>query len=172
MAIFPIVPGASIETLTRPEARQLLRSEYEITRREKLLGVKEGDCWINAGTIGASALVYSTAGASPQCPANGFVWAVMNIGIEVAASGNVRLYKGVPALGAANAPIGGGRYVALLGQPGNSGVVTNTTFAKGVLTLKNGDQLTFVSQTAGAFLLSIFMSYIEVPAEKRGELYI
>jgi hypothetical protein len=172
MAVFPFVPGGSIETLTRPEAQQLLRAEYEVTRIEKLRGVKEGDCWINAGTIGASTLVYSTSGASPQCPANGFVWAVTNIGLEVAANGNVRLYKGVPALGTASAPLGGGRYVTLIGTAGSSGVVANQFFSKGQLTLKNGDQLTFASPTAGAFLLSIFISYIEVPAEKRGELYI
>jgi hypothetical protein len=172
MGLVTFRPGESFENLTRPELEQSLRAQYEMTREEKLRGVKDGDCNINVGVIGASQLVYSTPGTSPYGPAAGFVWAVMNIGIEVAANGNVRLYKQVPALGTGSAPTGSGRYIGLIGTPGSSGIVANLTMPKGMCTLKNGDQLTLVSPTAGAFLLSIFISYIQVPAEKRGELYI
>jgi hypothetical protein len=152
--------GESLDLLTKDELAAALHEDAAL--RRAIVGVKTVEFFNNAGQIGASVNTYTF----PPSPASGYVWAVMNLGFELSAAGVTRVYKaggGVPL----STPIGGNRFA---GQTAST-IANSLTFSKGQLMLRSGDQLVFLVPGAG-FLLSAFMSAIEVPAERIGELLI
>jgi hypothetical protein len=81
----------------------------------------------------------------------------------------VRLYKGQPQFAGAGTitPSGNGRLIDTFA----SFVTPSGQFSKGQFTLKGGDNWTLVMVTAGS-ILSIYMSYIEVPITMQGKLWL
>lgn len=161
--------GAKVDMLTKDELAEALAEDARL--RAVVTGVKAGELWLNTSSLqGQGTVVATLGGGSPQAPAQGFVWAVMNIGLELATSSQVRVYKGVPshyAVGAV-APDGSGRLVTTM----QSFITPSAQFSKGQLTMKAADYLTLVAVTGGSNILSVFLSYIEVPAERQGELWL
>lgn len=178
MAKFIFQVGQPFETLTKPELSEALAAEFDRQTAVTVRGIKNGEMFLNLAQIqqlglaapgsAPSVNVLSTPGTAGFTPGNGFVWAVMNIAWEVSAASNVRIYKGAPP-GLSNTPTGIARPVfANTGTP----QVANSTFSKGQLMMRSGDQLTFVTVTNTAFFLSMFVSYIQCPAERVGELLL
>jgi hypothetical protein len=162
-----ITAGASYEVVTPHEMRQALLDQ-DARNRATIAGIKHHEVWVNAGKIGA-ANPYTLDGSNS--PAAGWSWLVMLIGCEQSASANTRVYKQTPQLAAANAPIGFGRFVGLVGTAGSAGVVNNLQMSKGQCVLNGGgDTLTFVAQSGT--VLSIYMSVIQCPTERIGELLL
>lgn len=156
--------GTPVDLLTKQEVADALAEDARL--RAIVAGVKQGELFLNSGTVNMGANTFTSTGSVPQAPAAGYLWAVMNIGIELSAASNVRLYKGTvqPAT-----PTGGGRVVAAIS---GSVAVNNNQFAKGQFTLKSGDVWSLLAVTPAANILSVFMAYIEVPAERQGELWL
>lgn len=151
--------GRPVDVLTKDELAEALAEDARL--RSTLAGVKPQEVFIPSGLIPAVAGPFTTSGAVPQCPANGYIWAVMQIGCDLSASAALNIYK------ATAATIGqGGKPVVHNGAAG----VQTASFAKGQLWLRPGEQLTFSPATG--FLLSAFIVAIEVPAERVGELLI
>lgn len=170
--------GQPFETLTQPELAAALEAEADRQTAVTVRGVKPGEIFLNLAQIqqlglaqpgsAPSVNVLSLPGTAGYTPGNGFVWALMNVAWETSAASNVRLYKGAPP-GISNTPAGIGRPVyANTGTP----QMANTTFSKGQLMMRSGEQLTFVTVTPTAFFLSVFVSYIQCPAERVGELLL
>jgi hypothetical protein len=142
--------------------------DQDARNRATIAGIKHHEFWVNAGKING-VNPYTLDGSNT--PASGWSWLVMLIGCEQSVSANTRVYKQTPQLGAANAPIGFGRFVGLVGTAGSSGVVGNLQMAKGQCILNGGgDTLTFVAQTGT--VLSIYLSAIQCPTERIGELLL
>lgn len=166
MAVFTLDLGRPVDMLTKSELEEALAADAQL--RAVVAGVKTVETLFNINQIGASQFLFTTP---PGMVAPGYIWSVMNIGLELAASSQVRVYKGIPALSGSPAitPTGTGRVVDTM----TSFVTPSSQFSKGQLILRGGDQLTFVSTTpASAFILSVFMVSIEIPAERIGELLI
>jgi hypothetical protein len=161
--------GGQIETTTPKELHRALLDQ-DVRLRADLSGVKQGEFFLNSGYPGMGAVVYNSTGNPPQSPTAGFIWAVMSIGFELALSSQVRLYKGIPTgyTAAGFAPTGAGRLITTCA----SFVTPSAQFSKGQFTLKAGDTFTAITPTASANILSIWCSYIEVPAEMQGKLWL
>src|SRR5580693_4209665 len=152
--------GETVDLLDKSELRDALREDAAL--RRAVSGVKSMDYFYNASQIGANVNTYTI----PASPAGGYMWAVMNIGFELSAAGVTRLYKegaGVPL----STPIGGSRFV---GQTAST-IANSLSFSKGQLMLRNGEHLIGLAPGAG-FILSVFMTVIELPAERIGELLL
>lgn len=158
--------GGTIETTTPAELHKAL-TDQDARLRADVSGVKQGEIFIPSGVI-AGAQTFTNANGQ-YAPAAGFVWAVMNIGLELSVSSQVRLYKGQPAFAGPGTitPSGNGRVIDTL----SSFVTPSGQFSKGQFTLKGGDQWTAVMVTAGS-ILSIYLAYIEVPIEQQGKLWL
>lgn len=155
--------GQTWDLLTPGEMQSIL-AEQDTANRAIYAGVKTVEQFFNINQIGAAQTIYSTpAGMVPS----GFVWAIMNIGMELSAASSVRVYKGIPQSGTA-APTGLGRVAGVL----TNFVTPNGQFSKGQLMLRAGDQLTFFPPTGPPNILSVFIVAIEVPAERIGELLL
>lgn len=161
--------GGQIETTTPAELHKAL-TDQDARLRADLSGVKQAEFFINSGTAGMGTQLFTTSGQPPQSPTQGYVWAIMALGFELALSSQVRIYKGQPAsmTAASFVPTGAGRLVTTCA----SFITPSAQFSKGQLTLKAADQMTFVGVTAGANFLSVWCSYIEVPAEQQGKLWL
>jgi len=178
MATFRFQLGESFETLTKPEMAAVLAAEADRQMMVQLRGVKDGDIFLNlmqiqqvanqANTQTASVNVLSLPGVPPYSPTAGFVWAVMTVGWELSAASNVRIYKGAPP-GLSNTLAGIGRL--MFGNTGTPSAAAQQ-FSKGQAMMKSGDQLTFVTVTPAAFFLSLYVAYIQCPAERVGELLL
>ena len=166
MGKFALSVGSHIETTTPGELDRALRDQ-DIRLRADVSGVKWGELFIPSGVI-AGAQSFTNA-PSQYSPSAGYLWAVMDVGLELSLSSQVRIYKGVPPFAGPGsiAPSGNGRVVATL----SSFVTPSGQFSKGQFTLKAGDQFTLVMTTAGS-ILSVYMSYIEVPIEQQGKLWL
>jgi hypothetical protein len=150
--------GERIDVLNQRELRDALREDAEL--RRAVSGVKPVERWFGLAQIGAAQTVFSTP---PGMVAAGYMWAVMNVGWELSAAGVARIYKGVPSFYAA----GFGRFVT----QGASTTTSNAQFSKGQLMLRAEDQLT-VEQVAAVNILSVYITAIEIPAERVGELLL
>jgi hypothetical protein len=151
--------GQTWDILTKHELSEALAEDARL--RAIVAGVKPVEMFLGTGILGAAATIFSTSGGSPQAPANGYLWAVMQIAVDLSASAALNVYKGTPAAAAA-----GSRPVM---HNGNANVQIGS-FSKGQVWMRPGDQFTFIP--ASGNLLSIFMTAIEVPAERVGELLI
>jgi hypothetical protein len=160
MSLAKIDFGETVDLLNKSELRDALREDAAL--RRAVSGVKSMDFFYNAAAIGANVNTYTI----PAAPAGGYMWAVMNIGFELSAAGVTRLYKEGGAVPSAT-PIGGGRFV---GQTAST-IANSLTFSKGQLILRNGEHLIAFAPGAG-FVLSVFMTVIEIPAERIGELLL
>jgi hypothetical protein len=151
--------GQTWDILTKHELSEALSEDARL--RAIVAGVKPVEMWIGTGQIGAVAPIFSTTGTPPQAPTNGYIWAVMSLGLEQAPAAVLNVYKGAPAV------VGtGGKPIAR----GGSANVQAFNFSKGQLWLRPGDQLTFIPGSGN--ILSLFLTAIEVPAERVGELLI
>lgn len=155
MAKFILDFGREVDILTKGELDQSLADAQQ---RAIVAGVKAARFWANSGTIGAAQVSYST----PPLVASGYVWAIMNIGVEMSASANCLVYL----MGGANAA-GGNRFVGIMPTGGSS---RSLAYSKGQLMLNTGEFLTIAP--ASGNILSVFISAIEVPAERAGELLL
>jgi hypothetical protein len=158
MALTTIDFGQKVDLLNKNELREALAEDARI--RAAVKGVKPVDKFFNLGQIGAAQTVFSTPAGMVS---SGYIWAVMNVGWELSAAGVARIYKGIPSAYAA----GVGRFVS----QGASTTTSNVSFSKGQLMLRSEDQLT-VEQVAAVNILSVFISAIEIPAERVGELLL
>lgn len=167
MARFELHAGGTMETVTPHELQRALQDQ-DARLRADLSGAKWGEIFFNSGQIGGAQSVSTGQGAS-QSPASGFLWAVMTVGLELSISSQVRLYKGSPQFGGAGSltPSGNGRLVTTM----PSFITPSQQFSKGQFTLRGNDQLTAVMVTAGS-ILSLYVAYIEVPAEQQGKLWL
>src|SRR5690348_5278178 len=93
MAKFVLDFGSTVDMLTHDELRAALAEDARL--RTDLAGVRSMDQNFNINQIGASQFLFTTPAGMVQ---SGYVWSVMNIGVELAASSQVRVYKGIPAL--------------------------------------------------------------------------
>jgi hypothetical protein len=150
--------GSTVDLLNHGELRDALREDAEL--RAAVVGVKPMDKFFGLNVIGAAVQAFSTP---PGMVAAGYMWAVMNCGIELSAAGVTRIYKGVPGQFAA----GFGRFVTQTA----STATNSASFSKGQLMVRTEDQLTFQVPGAGN-ILSVFISAIEIPAERVGELLL
>jgi hypothetical protein len=151
--------GESLDVLTKDELAAALSEDAAI--RRAVTGVKSLDFNYNSSQTGSLA-TYTI----PATPAGGFVWAVMNVGFELSAAGVTRLYK-EGGSSPASTPVGTGRFV---GQTGST-IANSLTFSKGQLMLRAGEHLVAFVPGSGV-VLSVFMTVIEVPAERVGELLL
>jgi len=167
MGRFALSVGSHIETTTPAELERALRDQ-DTRLRADVSGVKWGEGFIQSGSIPAAQQFFSPP-AGQNTPAAGYLWAVMEIGLELSASSQVRLYKGSPNFAGPGtvAPSGNGRLIATMA----SFVTPSAQFSKGQFTLKADDQWTVIMVTAGT-ILSIYYSYIEVPIEQQGKLWL
>ena len=161
--------GGTIETTTPKELDRALRDQ-DVRLRADLSGVKQSEFFVPSGYAGMGTQLYTTTGTSPQSPAAGYVWSIMSLGFELALSSQVGIYKGVPAgyTAGSYAPTGAGRLVTTC----SSFITPSAQFSKGQFKLNAGDFMTFIGVTASANFLSIWCSYIEVPAEQQGKLWL
>lgn len=168
MGRFALQLGGHIDTVTPHELSAAL-ADQDVRLRADLSGVKWGEMFLSSATIGPGVQVFSSSGTMTQSPGNGYLWAVMNMGIELSVASQVRLYKGTPAfIGPGTfTPSGNGRLVTTMANF----VTPSAQLSKGQFTLKAGDTFTAVMVTAGS-ILSIYLAYIEVPVEKQGELWL
>lgn len=157
--------GQQVDLLNKQELADALADDARL--RSIVAGVKQGEMWINSGAPGMGTTFYTSTGAVPQCPAAGYLWAVMNLGVELSAASNLRLYKS--ANPQTSTQVGNGRGIATTTA---SQGLQNFPFSKGQFTLKTGDVFTLVPVTGAINILSIFMAYIEIPAERQGELWL
>lgn len=166
MGIFALHMGGHIETTTPKELHHALLDQ-DARLMADVAGVKWGEFFIQSQQIGGTQTYTNTPGQ--YSPSSGYLWAVMNVGIELSVSSQVRLYKGAPQFNTAGGvtPAGNGRLINTFA----SFVTPSGQFSKGQFTLKGNDQWTLVMVTAGT-ILSVYMSYIEVPIEKQGELWL
>jgi hypothetical protein len=166
MAVFELHAGGRIDTVTPRELHHELLAQ-DARLKADLSGVKWGEIFVPSGQI-AGAQTYTTSLAS-QVPGAGFIWAIMGVGLELSASSQVRVYKRAPVFAGPGTitPSGNGRLVTTLA----SFVTPSSQFSKGQLTLRQGEQLTLVMVTAGS-ILSVYVAYIEVPAEQQGKLWL
>lgn len=167
MAVFELHAGGRMETVTPKELRHELAAQ-DVRLRADLSGVKWGEMFLTSGVIGG-VQAFSSSGALSQTPGAGYIWTVMNLGLELSVSSQVRVYKGVPPFAGPGTvtPSGNGRLVDTLA----SFVTPSGQFSKGQFVLRAGDQFTLVMVTAGS-ILSVYLSYIEVPAEQQGKLWL
>jgi hypothetical protein len=168
MAVFELHAGGRMETVTPHELQRALQDQ-DARLRADLSGVKWGEMFINSGAPGMGAQTFSTQGQPPQSPSNGYVWAIMTLGLELSVASQLRVYKGNPPFGGPGtvAPAGNGHLVTTL----SSFITPSGQFSKGQFVLRAGDTFTAVMVTAGA-ILSIYAAYIEVPAEQQGKLWL
>ena len=152
--------GTSVDLLNKQELEEALAEDARL--RAIVAGVKPVEVFINLGTIGANATIFSTTGTPPQAPTSGYIWAIMSLGAELSAGAVFNVYKGTPAAVAT----GGGKPVFR----GASANVQVGNFAKGQIWLRPNDQLTFIPGSGN--ILSVYFVAIEVPAERVGELLI
>jgi hypothetical protein len=166
MGIFALNVGGHIETTTPKELHSALLDQ-DARLMADVAGVKWGELFIPSGVI-AGAQTFSNQ-PGQYSPSSGYLWAVMNVGLELSVSSQVRVYKGQPAFNAPGGitPSGNGRLITTAA----SFVTPSAQFSKGQFTLKGNDNWTLVMVTAGS-ILSIYMAYIEVPIEKQGELWL
>lgn len=166
MGIFAIQAGGHIETTTPAELHKALVGQDERLMAD-VAGVKWGELFIPSNVInGAQSYTNSP---SQYSPSSGFLWAVMNVGLELSVGSQVRLYKGAPFFAGpgTTTPSGNGRVIATL----SSFITPSGQFSKGQFTLKGNEQWTLVMVTGGS-ILSIYMSYIEVPITMQGKLWL
>jgi hypothetical protein len=168
MGRFALQVGGHIDTVT-PHELAVALADQDVRLRADLSGVKFGELFLSSSTIGPGLQTFSSSGTMTQSPGNGFLWAVMSMGLELSVSSQVRLYKGTPQFAGPGtiAPSGNGRLITTFA----SFVTPSGQFSKGQFTLKSGDTFTAVMVTAGS-ILSIYLAYIEVPVEKQGELWL
>jgi hypothetical protein len=168
MGLFALHVGGQIETTTPKELHQALLDQDRRLMAD-LSGVKWGELFIGSNAQGMSAQTYTTGEQASQSPGNGYLWAVMSIGLELSVSSQVRLYKGQPSFAGPGtvAPSGNGRLVTTMA----SFVTPSAQFSKGQFTLRTAEQFTVVMVTAGS-ILSVYLAYIEVPAEQQGKLWL
>jgi hypothetical protein len=154
--------GSKIDILNQHEMREVMRDAQraDAELRAALVGVKPMDKFYGVNVIGAAVQAFTTPNSMV---AAGYMWAVMNMGFELSAAGVTRVYKGSPPQFA----LGSGRFV---GQTAST-ATNSLTFSKGQLMLRTEDVLTIQVPGAGN-LLSVFISAIEVPAERVGELLL
>lgn len=162
MAVFTLDLGRPVDMLTKSELEEALAADAQL--RAVVAGVKSVDVFFNTNQIGAGQTIFTTP---PGMVASGYVWSVMNMGMELSASSTVRVYKGIPPSGT-GAPNGLGRMVDVM----TNFITPNAQLSKGQLILRAGDQLTFFPPTGPPNILSLFITAIEIPAERIGELLI
>lgn len=167
--------GAGIDTVTPGELQQALLDQ-DARVAETLRGVKYGEVFINATTIGATVQQFSTTGGPPQSPAAGFVWSIMNIGVETSSSQALRVWKQIPGglisgTSGVYSNAGSGRLVGTVPTSSSAVGADTITYSKGQLILRAGDVLSFAAAST-ANLLSIYWAYFEVPAERIGEFIL
>lgn len=172
VSVFGLQVGGHIETTTPAELHKAL-TDQDARLRADLSGVKHGELWLNgpaAGITGLGTQVCTFGGGPPQAPAGGYLWAIMNIGVELALASQVRIYKGQPAHYAVGgfAPDGSGRVVATM----SNFITPSFQFSKGQLKMRAGEFITLIGVTAAANILNVFISYIEVPEEQQGKLWL
>lgn len=155
--------GTEVDLLNKSELAEALAEDARL--RQIVAGIKPVTYWANSGVTGGASQLYTT----PQSlVASGRVWAVMNVGLELAVASQVRMYLNGDNL-PAGAPAGKGRAVNLITS---SAVLGSAQFSKGQLMLNAGETLTFFANTASAFILSVFIMAISCPAERVGELLV
>lgn len=151
--------GQEIDILNSRE----LRAELDRDRgmREVLTGVRYEEAFFNSGIVGPATNIFVT----PQSMvAAGRMWAIMNVGTELASNVVFRIYK---TGSVASITSGAARMVAV--APASA--TPNIAFSKGQLALRNGDQLTIFSAGTGT-INSVFITAISIPAERFGELLV
>jgi hypothetical protein len=168
MGRFALQMGGHIDTTTPAELDRALRDQ-DVRLRADVGGVKWGELFLSSGIIGAGVQLFTSSGGMPQTPGAGFLWAVMNVGVELSVASQVRLYKGAPPFSGpgTTAPVGNGRLVTTMANF----ITPSAQFSKGQFTLKAQDQFTLFMVTAGS-ILSIYVCYIEVPIEQQGKLWL
>lgn len=178
MARFIFQVGQPFETLTKPELAEALEAESDRQIAVSLRGVKPQEIFLNLAQIqqlggaspgsAASVNVLALPGTAGFTPGNGFVWAVMTVGVELTGASNIRIYKGAPP-GLTSTPTGIGRLLfANTGTP----TAAAANFSKGQAMLRSGEQLTILTVTNTQFFLSVYISAIQCPAERVGELLL
>jgi hypothetical protein len=154
--------GQTVDLLSPHEMSDLLLDQ-DTRNRASYAGVKVVNQFYNLGQTGGASQVFTTPA---NLPASGRVWSVMNVGLELAVASAVRIFKGVVP-GAA--PIGNARVVGFIPA---ANIVQAGQFSKGQIILNTSDQLTFYAPVNLAFILSVYLTAIELPAEKIGELLL
>lgn len=145
------------DVINQRELREALAEDARA--RAVLPSVKNVDVFWNLGMTGG----LTSFTTPPGMVAAGWSWAVMAAGFELSAAGQVRIYKqAVPA-----AVTGAGRFIT---QVTGSTIDVAATFAKGQVMLRAGDQLGFFAFSAS--INSVFLSTIQCPAERIGELLL
>lgn len=107
----------------------------------------------------AGSAQYTIDGTFPFGPRQGRAWIVLNMGGELSAASFVHVYKGVVGAVGANKIVG---HVTT-----NNSAVWSLQYAKGQLTLHNGQPLTWVSSTTN--LMSVYMTGVDLPANRIAE---
>ena len=160
MAVVTLDFGSKVDMLNKDELREALIEDAR--ERAKITGVKQFRMWLNGGTVGMGGLNFTTTGNPPQGPAQGYIWMVMNLGIELSAAAALKIY-----LNSGLAAAGSNRLIASVGT---GSAVPTFPFSKGQFPLFAGDTVTFV--VGSNAIESIFMTGIEIPAERIGELLL
>ena len=150
--------GTEVDMLNKTELQEALAEDARL--RALTAGVKQFRMFINSAQLGVTS--FSLSGNPPQGPASGFTWMIMNIGAELSAAAGLRVYLSSGANAA-----GGNRLVAASGT-GSANVAFQ--FSKGQFPVYAGEALTFV--VGSNLIQSIFMTGIEIPAERIGELLL
>ena len=172
MGMFALHAGGHIETTTPKELHHALLDQ-DARLMADVAGVKWGEVFLNSAMIAPqlapSGQVFTSSGNMSQTPGAGYLWAVMNVGLELSVASQIRLYKGSPAfIGPGTfTPAGNGRLITTFANF----VTPSGQFSKGQFTLKAGDQFTAVMVTAGT-ILGVYWTYIEVPIEQQGKLWL
>lgn len=150
--------GTEIDMLSKGELQEALAEDARL--RSIVAGVKSAEFWANAGVIGAAQATYTTP---VNMIGNGYVWAIMAAGCEPSAAGGVKVIKQNYS-GSVNG------FNRVVGQLNNVASVSYASWSKGQLMLRAGDVLTFAP--ASGNVLSVWLSAIEIPAERIGELLL
>ena len=151
--------GTEVDMLNKTELQEALAEDARV--RALITGVKQFRLWLNGGTPGMNAASFTMSGTPPQGPAQGFIWMVMNVGAELSASGALRMF-----LNSGSNAAGGNR---LVGATGSGSAFPTISFSKGQCPWFAGDSFTF---TTGALINDLFITGIEIPAERIGELLL
>ena len=163
MGIVTLDFGQQVDILNKRELQDALREDAML--RRAITGVKIEEFFSNQGLGPNSTVPYFIT--PPNMVGAGLMWAVMNAGLELTSNVVSRVYKMVPPGPTPTVTTGAGRCVQVAG----SSATPNFAFSKGQLTLRAGEQLTFMASGAGN-ISSVFIAAISIPAERFAELLI
>lgn len=154
--------GSQVDLLNKRELQDALREDAAL--RSVLTGIKGAEAFYPLSVINPGAAVGLAVFTTPaSMVGSGYTWAIMNVGFELSVAAQVRIWR----QGFSGTTNGANRFVTQTG----STVTGNASFSKGQCTVRGGELLTFQALGA-ALILSVFISAIEAPAERFGEVLV